>query len=113
MSAKRFMMVVGVFAILVGGLVVAPFIATANEELMKMQNDDTQWVMQRKNYSNWAYSTLNQISRDNIKNLHVAWSFSTGVNQPRGHEGGPLVVGGTMHVHSSYPNHVTALHLRK
>jgi len=48
MSAKRFMMLIGVFAILVGGLVVAPFIATANEELMKMQNDDTQWVMQRK-----------------------------------------------------------------
>jgi len=113
MSAKRFMLLIGALMFLVGGLVVAPFVASANEELMRLQNDDTQWVMQRKNYSNWAYSTLNQITRDNIKNLHVAWSFSTGVNQPRGHEGGPLVVGGTMYVHSSYPNHVYALDLMK
>jgi alcohol dehydrogenase (cytochrome c)/methanol dehydrogenase (cytochrome c) subunit 1 len=69
--------------------------------------------MQRKNYSNWGYSTLSQIKRDNLKDLHVAWSFSTGVNQPRGHEGGPLVVGTTMYVHSSYPNHVYALDLTK
>ncbi len=113
MSAKRFMLLIGALMFLVGGLVVAPFLAYANEELMRLQNDDTQWVMQRKNYSNWAYSTLNQITRDNIKNLHVAWSFSTGVNQPRGHEGGPLVVGGTMYVHSSYPNHVYALDLTR
>ncbi|MBI2902416.1 MAG: PQQ-dependent dehydrogenase, methanol/ethanol family, partial [Candidatus Methylomirabilis oxyfera] len=113
MSAKRFMMLIGVVMLLVGGLVVAPFMVSANDELMKLQNDDTQWAMQRKNYSNWGYSTLNQISRDNIKRLHVAWSFSTGVNQPRGHEGGPLVVGATMYVHSSYPNHVYALDLTK
>ncbi|MBI4381869.1 MAG: methanol/ethanol family PQQ-dependent dehydrogenase [candidate division NC10 bacterium] len=113
MSAKRFMMLIGVIMLLVGGLVVAPFVVSANNDLLKLQNDDTQWVMQRKNYSNWGYSTLNQIKRDNLKDLHVAWSFSTGVNQPRGHEGGPLVVGTTMYVHSSYPNHVYALDLTK
>jgi alcohol dehydrogenase (cytochrome c)/methanol dehydrogenase (cytochrome c) subunit 1 len=113
MSTKRFMMLIGVVMLLVGGLVVAPFVVSANDELLKLQNDDTQWVMQRKNYSNWAYSTLSQIKRDNLKDLHVAWSFSTGVNQPRGHEGAPLVVGATMYVHSSYPNHVYALDLTK
>ena len=113
MSAKRFMMLIGVVMLLVGGLVVAPFVASANDELLKLQNDDSQWVMQRKNYSNWGYSTLSQIKRDNLKDLHVAWSFSTGVNQPRGHEGAPLVVGTTMYVHSSYPNHVYALDLTK
>jgi len=85
MSAKRFMMLIGVVMLLVGGLVVAPFVASANDELLKLQNDDSQWVMQRKNYSNWGYSTLSQIKRDNLKDLHVALSFSTGVNQPRGH----------------------------
>ena len=74
MSAKRLMLLIGALMVLVGGLVVAPFMVYANEDLMRLQNDDTQWVMQRKNYSNWAYSTLGQITRDNIKNLHVAWS---------------------------------------
>jgi PQQ-dependent dehydrogenase (methanol/ethanol family) len=111
MSAKRFMMLIGVVMLLVGGLVVAPFVVSANDELLKLQNDDGQWVMQRKNYSSWAYSTLNQITKENVKNLKVAWSFSTGTNQ--GHEGVPLVVGTTMYVHSSFPNHVYALDLTK
>jgi alcohol dehydrogenase (cytochrome c)/methanol dehydrogenase (cytochrome c) subunit 1 len=111
MSAKRFMMLIGVVMLLVGGLVVAPFVASANDELLKLQNDHGQWVMQRQNYSSWAYSTLNQITKENVKNLKVAWSFSTGTNQ--GHEGVPLVVGTTMYVHSSFPNHVYALDLTK
>ena len=111
MSAKRFMMLIGVVMLLVGGLVVAPFVASANDELLKLQNDHGQWVMQRQNYSSWAYSTLNQITKENVKNLKVAWSFSTGTNQ--GHEGVPLVVGATMYVHSSFPNHVYALDLTK
>jgi alcohol dehydrogenase (cytochrome c)/methanol dehydrogenase (cytochrome c) subunit 1 len=111
MSAKRFMMLIGVLMLLVGGLVVAPFVASANDELLKLQNDDGQWVMQRKNYASWGYSTLNQITKENVKNLNVSWSFSTGTNQ--GHEGVPLVIGTTMYVHSSYPNYVYALDLTK
>jgi alcohol dehydrogenase (cytochrome c)/methanol dehydrogenase (cytochrome c) subunit 1 len=111
MSAKRFMMLIGVVMLLVGGLVVAPFVASANDELLKIQNDDGQWVMQRKNYSSWAYSTLNQITKENVKNLKVAWSFSLGTLQ--GQEGVPLVVGTTMYVHTSFPNHVYALDLTK
>ena len=111
MSAKRFMMLIGVVLLLVGGLVVAPFVASANDELLKLQNDDGQWVMQRKNYSSWAYSTLNQVTKENVKNLKVAWSFSLGTLQ--GQEGVPLVVGTTMYVHTSFPNNVYALDLTK
>jgi hypothetical protein len=32
------MMLIGVVMLLVGGLVVAPFVASANEELLKAQN---------------------------------------------------------------------------
>jgi PQQ-dependent dehydrogenase (methanol/ethanol family) len=39
----------------------------------------------------------------------VAWTFSTGVL--RGHEGGPLVIGDTMYLHSPFPNKVFALSL--
>jgi len=72
---------------------------------------DKEWTMQNKNYASTRYSTLNAINTDNIKNLKVAWTFSTGVL--RGHEGGPLVVGSTMYVHTPFPNIVYALDLTK
>src|SRR5216683_3095143 len=45
----------------------------------------------------------------NVGKLQVAWTFSTGVL--RGHEGGPLIVGNTMYVHTPFPNKVYALDL--
>ena len=44
---------------------------------------------------------------DNVKDLKVAWQFSTGVL--RGHEGSPIVVGNTMYLNSAFPNNVFAL----
>ena len=58
-----------------------------------------------------AIAKLNQITRDNVKNLKVAWTFSTGVL--RGHEGSPLVVGSIMYVHTPFPNIVYALDLNE
>jgi lanthanide-dependent methanol dehydrogenase len=72
---------------------------------------DKQWTMQNKNTSSTRYSTVNEINTSNVKNLKVAWSFSTGVL--RGHEGEPLVVGSTMYVHTPFPNIVYALDLAK
>jgi alcohol dehydrogenase (cytochrome c)/methanol dehydrogenase (cytochrome c) subunit 1 len=86
-----------------------PVTASANPELLALQTDDGQWAMQGKNYSATRYSTLTQITADNIKDLKPSWSFSLGTLQ--GQEGGPLIVGTTMYVHSSYPNHVYALDL--
>jgi glucose dehydrogenase len=45
----------------------------------------------------------------NAKNLHVSWTFSTGVL--RGHEGQPLVVDNTMYLITPYPNVAYALDL--
>jgi glucose dehydrogenase len=44
-----------------------------------------------------------------VKDLQVAWTFSTGVL--RGHEGSPLVIGDMMYVHTPFPNNVYALDL--
>jgi glucose dehydrogenase len=68
---------------------------------------DGQWLMQNKDATASRYSALSEITAANVKNLKVAWSFSTGVL--RGHEGEPLVVGNTMYVHTPFPNHVYAL----
>jgi PQQ-dependent dehydrogenase (methanol/ethanol family) len=84
--------------------------AVANDELLKLQKDPNQWVMPTGNYANERYSTLDQIKKDNVKNLHPVWTFSTGVL--RGHEGAPLVIGDVMYVHTPFPNYVYALDLK-
>ncbi|MDI1300007.1 methanol/ethanol family PQQ-dependent dehydrogenase [Methylotenera sp.] len=89
------------------GLISTP--AFADDEQLKLMNDDNQWTQPRKDYSNTGYSRLSQINKSNVKNLKLAWSFATGVN--RGHEGAPLVVGDIMYVHTAFPNNVYALDL--
>ena len=64
--------------------------------------EDGQWLMPAKNYASTRFSGLDQINSDNVKNLKVAWTFSTGVD--RGQEAAPLVVGSTMYVVTPYPN---------
>ncbi|WRP17351.1 methanol/ethanol family PQQ-dependent dehydrogenase [Carboxydochorda subterranea] len=83
----------------------------AGGDLVKLQSDDSQWVMPGKNYSVTRYSGLDQINASNVKNLKVAWTFSTGVL--RGHEGSPLVVNDTMYFVTPFPNIVYALDLTK
>ncbi|HET6632403.1 MAG TPA: methanol/ethanol family PQQ-dependent dehydrogenase [Rhodanobacteraceae bacterium] len=78
-------------------------------DLVKLSHDPAQWVMPAKNYAGTRFSTLDQINRDNVKNLAVAWVFSTGVL--RGHEAAPLVVGDTMYVVTPWPNILYALDL--
>jgi lanthanide-dependent methanol dehydrogenase len=83
--------------------------ALANDDLQGLISDSKNWAIQTGDYANTRYSKLNKINKDNVKNLQVAWSFSTGVL--RGHEGGPLIIGDVMYVHSPYPNTVFALDL--
>jgi PQQ-dependent dehydrogenase (methanol/ethanol family) len=81
----------------------------ADEALDKAAADPKQWAMQQGDNANTRYSKLKQITAANVKKLQVAWTFSTGVL--RGHEGGPLVVGDVMYVHTPFPNTVYALDL--
>jgi lanthanide-dependent methanol dehydrogenase len=86
-----------------------PGTALANADVAKLIKDPKNWAMQAGNFENQRYSTLNQINKKNVKDLKVAWTFSTGVL--RGHEGGPLVIGDTLFVHSPFPNKVFAIDL--
>jgi PQQ-dependent dehydrogenase (methanol/ethanol family) len=83
----------------------------ASDELMMMQGNAADWVMPTGNYANQRYSKLAQINKDNVGSLQVAWTFSTGVL--RGHEGGPLIIGDMMYVHTPFPNIVYALDLNR
>ena len=82
----------------------------ADEALDQLAKDPKQWVMQQGDNANTRYSKLKQINASNVKKLQVAWTFSTGVL--RGHEGGPLVIGDMMYVHTPFPNTVFALDLK-
>ena len=85
-----------------------PVFAHASE-IESLTKNPKNWAMQAGDMANRRYSELKEINKDNAKNLQVAWTFSTGVL--RGHEGGPLVIGDTMYVHSPFPNQVYALNL--
>jgi PQQ-dependent dehydrogenase (methanol/ethanol family) len=89
----------------------APGIATANDELLSMQGNPSFWAMPTGDYANTRFSQLGQINKENVGDLQVAWTFSTGVL--RGHEGGPLVIGDTMYIHGPFPNPVFALDLNE
>ncbi len=86
-------------------------LAVANEDLMKAMDNPSNWANPTGDYANQRYSKLDQINAGNVKDLKVAWTFSTGVL--RGHEGAPLVIGNMMYVHTPFPNNVYALDLDK
>src|SRR5436305_9341858 len=66
--------------------------AAVGAELTRLERDPSNWPMQLGNYAGWRYTPLDQINRDNVKDLKIGWQISTGVL--RGHEGGRLVVDG-------------------
>jgi alcohol dehydrogenase (cytochrome c) len=54
------------------------------------------WLMLRRNYQAWSHSPLTQITRDNVRNLRLAWVWAMnegGSNQPT-----PLVHDGVMYL---------------
>lgn len=84
--------------------------ALANESVTANIADSKQWASQLGNYAGTRYSELAAINKENVGDLQVAWTFSTGVL--RGHEGSPLVIGDVMYVHTPFPNNVFALDLK-
>src|ERR1044071_8797613 len=44
----------------------------------KLEKDDGQWVRPAKDFASTRYSSLDQINRDSVKQLKLAWTFSTG-----------------------------------
>ena len=96
-------------SVVLGAAVAVPGVVSANDEVMALSQDPNNWVMWGRTYDGTRYSPLDQINKENVGNLQVAWTFSTGVL--RGHEGGPLVIGDTMWVHTPFPNKVFSINL--
>jgi len=70
-----------------------------------------EWTAQLGDPSATRFSPLGEINAANVGSLRTEFTFDT--HNKRGHEAGPLVVGGTMYVTTPYPNDVYALDLTK
>ena len=59
--------------------------------------DPGDWLMARRNYQGWSYSPLTQITRDNVKDLQLAWMWAMneggGASEPM-----PLVHNGIIYL---------------
>ncbi len=105
----------GVLAAIIAAAALSSFFLWQNRAaaqtvaLGEMSQNSSEWVIPQQNYSATRHSALNEINTDNVKNLKVAWSMSTGAT--RGHEGQPLVIGNILYFQSAYPNHVYAVDL--
>src|SRR6266403_511442 len=64
------------------------------------------FLLTNGNYAQTRFHPAKQISRDNVKNLHVAWIFQTEVKESL--ETSPIVIDGVMYVTTSF-SHVYAL----
>ena len=93
-------------AVCSGALLSVSISAQANKDLERLSKENTNWVMQTKDYNASHFSDMTQINTHNVQHLQPVWSFSTGVLN--GHEGGPLVVDGIMYVHTPFPNNIFA-----
>jgi glucose dehydrogenase len=94
-------------AAMLAGTLAVP--ALANDDVLKQTANPDQWARVEGDYAATRYSTLDQINTENVGQLNVAWSFSTGVL--RGHESAPLVIGNVMYMVTPFPNNVYALNL--
>lgn len=69
-----------------------------NERLLNPEPEN--WLMYRGTYNTWGHSPLEQVNKENVKDLVPVWSFSSGLDQ--NHEAPPIVNDGIMFVTTSY-----------
>ena len=78
------------------------------DEMLRNQ-DPGDWLMARRNYQGWSHSPLAQITRDNVRELQLAWTWS--MNDGQANEPTPVVHNGIMYLTNTM-NTVQALDAR-
>src|ERR1700728_3013554 len=76
------------------------------DQLDKADKSASNFLLTNGNYAQTRFYPANQITRANVKDLHVAWIFQTDVKESL--ETSPIVVDGVMYVTTSF-SHVYAL----
>src|SRR5436190_1596796 len=78
------------------------------DEMLRNQ-DPGDWLMARRNYQGWSSTPLTQITRDNVKDLQLAWVWS--MNEGAANEPTPIVHNGILYLTNTM-NVVQALDAR-
>src|SRR6201992_2632658 len=86
-----------------GQAMIAP---VTQAQLNAADKNSKNFLLTNGNYAQTRFYPAKQITRDNVKNLHVAWIFQTDVKESL--ETSPIVVDGVMYVTTSF-SHVYAL----
>ena len=72
-----------------------------SDDLVKAQENAGEWLMYGRDYRNWRYSPLAEITPDNAAKLAPVWAMSTG-GQFGGLEGTPLFRDGVLYFSADY-----------
>lgn len=88
---------------LIAALALTPLLASAGLPAYPKVTDSrldkpepANWLSYRGNYAGWGYSPLKQINTKNVKQLKLAWAYSTGMTE--GHQSPPMVNNGYMYI---------------
>ncbi|WP_372779795.1 PQQ-dependent dehydrogenase, methanol/ethanol family [Litorivivens sp.] len=77
-----------------------PAPAAVHPNIVDAEQHPEQWLSHGRTYSEQRFSPLKQITRDNVDELGLAWSFDLGTS--RGIETTPLVVNGVMYATATW-----------
>ena len=84
-----------------------PLTPVTHERLLKGTDGGQDWLMYGGNYQSWRYSPLQDVNRQNVSRLRVAWSFATGVRGKK-FETSPLVIDSLLYL-TTADNQLVAL----
>ena len=70
------------------------------DRLLNADKDPNNWLMYHGSFKGWHYSALDQINKNNVKNLSVAWMHTPSASK-RGIQSFPLVADGILYYTSS------------
>ena len=87
-----------------------PPLSPVTPEMLRSAEHSNEWLLHGGNYASQRHSSQNQINRQNIQNLRLAWAAQLNSHDPA-LESTPIVRGDRMFVTQS-PDGVTALDLR-
>lgn len=72
-----------------------PQFTAVSDQMLLNGRDSANWLMYGGSYDNQRYSRLAQITKDNVKDLQLAWTYQTGMSLS--FETTPVVVNGVMY----------------
>ena len=72
----------------------------SGKRIIEANLEPENWMSHGRTYDEQRFSPLNQINPKNIKDLGIAWHFTTDTN--RGHEASPIVIDGVMFISSAW-----------